>query len=122
MGCAASCTKQPWKDFRTHPLLAKYRVHKKLGAGAFSEVCSPTAVHVLAKSFSHGYSFFIFTESPTEMGCKVEVDYCSVVVVAVRLSNSPHVKAGLEGYQAGHQGDGGVESRLLGQPINQRAS
>eukprot|EP00892_Ulva_mutabilis_P010378 jgi/Ulvmu1/7712/UM039_0018.1 len=42
MGCGASCRKHPWKDFRSHPLLVKYKIHKKLGAGAFSEVWRAT--------------------------------------------------------------------------------
>jgi hypothetical protein len=40
MGCAYSCGKSAWKDFKCHPLLAKYKLHKRLGAGAFSEVCA----------------------------------------------------------------------------------
>jgi hypothetical protein len=38
MGCASSCTREPWKVFRDHPILKEYHVHHRLGAGAFSEV------------------------------------------------------------------------------------
>lgn len=65
MGCAASrdrrprkryripalcgCSREPWKNFRSHPICALYKPIRKLGSGAFSEVRSRAPAATMAR-------------------------------------------------------------------------